>query len=955
MKNLQKVLALGLALIMLMGMFTVASAAEAKVATELTDWDAIKHQNAVALNVDLGIIKGMPDGSYKPTDPIDRASWAKLAYVAACGDEDADAYLGTVTGLKDIAGNWAEAYISYLAANAYISGDETGNYNPGNQVTVVEACKTMLTILGYNAKDRGYENNAAWSGKIMSDAKANGLMDNVDKDQTALKPLTRENAAQIIYNALAAQTVEEVKTYDQGNQYVSRYDKDVPLGYKVFNLIKLEGIVNSIEKDGTVNFASLKPLGVPAGWNNNQGVNKGKVDKYVGGDVADVGQLCTVFVKGVASFDVDNNVVSVVSTVDELVSSNVAPSDTLPLLTVTKGAPFQTGANNTTAANSVWNAKDTENYVGVDCEVKTVKDQAGNDVTVPAPEVISYYVNGNSGSTVGATDAAAGDIAKLYDTDNNGKVDTIAIMKYQVVKLTGPVRTQKDSTNKDTVMIPGVTAGFIPAAQVKGPWSSLKQDDVVLFYTSRVNQGQATSDDVVTVEIPETVTGKISRVDSKGRATINGSVYPATGIYGGTQHYASNMAGAAGSRGWNDFENEYTFYLDKNGGLCYNVQNTDAAVAGNVAVILESRWISGGTIDASNYLQAKLMLADGDVVITPIDRVGVKSNNAIVMCTLVDTADDLGNKKVNYTPYAGLAADDGFWSYRVNASGHYELTALTLRDRDFAGTVSAMGEGDVANTIKVEKKPNFLVNGATAENGYSADNSTVFMVEKYNAATDTSTYETFNGYANVPAMNAGTVKAVAAISAKDNLGNVLGAAKYVFIKTGSYADDLPEGLVFRVNGDNGYDADNFTIEVLDPKTGATQTMVVDSLSYVSTPRAMYTVDAISDGVVTAMTEVTKDDAEKGLTKGTLKSIGSGVVTSDEGKSFQYDASTICILIDLKVTPANGTTLSSAGPINPDSGVDTDTKVYQSGTELYVIADKEDLASYIYIVRTMVQS
>ena len=79
MNNLKKVLALGLALVMLLGMFTIASAAEAKVATQLSDWDSISHKNAVALNVDLGIIVGKPDGSYAPAENIDRASWAKLA------------------------------------------------------------------------------------------------------------------------------------------------------------------------------------------------------------------------------------------------------------------------------------------------------------------------------------------------------------------------------------------------------------------------------------------------------------------------------------------------------------------------------------------------------------------------------------------------------------------------------------------------------------------------------------------------------------------------------------------------------------------------------------------------------------------------------------------------------------------------------------------------------------
>lgn len=910
MKNLQKVLALGLALIMLMGMFTVASAAEAKVAADLTDWNSVNHQTAVALNVDLGIVKGKDDGSFAPTQNIDRASWAKLAYVAACGDEDADAYLGTVTGLKDIAGNWAESYISYLAANKYISGDQTGNYNPSNNVTVVEACKTMLTILGYNAKDRGYENDAAWSGKIMSDAKANGLMDGVDKEQTAMKPLTRENAAQIVYNALAAQTVEEEKTYDAGNQYVAKYIKGVPLGYKVFNLIKAEGMVNSIEKDGTVNFASLTGAGSDAT------VDMGKVNKMVGGDLADVGQLCTVFVKGTASFDTANNLVANVTKVDELVSANVAPSDSSPMLTVTKGANFATDTA------KVWDVKYTEEYVGVD--------------TADSSK-IDFYVNG---AKAAATDAKPGDVARLYDLkDKDGKVDTVVIIQYNVAKVTGNVRTQKDSSNKDTVLIPGVTAGFVPVAQVKGPYTSLQKDDIVLFYTN----GQTGSDMVVTVEIPETVTGKITQVNSEGRATVEGKGYPCTGIKGGTACSQANMTS------WNDFENEYTFYLDKNGGICYYVQNTDNAVAGNVAVVLESKWISGGTIDASNYMQAKLMLADGDVVITPIDRVGVTIGSAVVMCVPSHKSETPANnnKRVAYWDITGdsagslngsLDSTDGFWSYRVNASGHYEITNLDLRTDDFATATSVTTD----STTKVEKQPTFTT-------GLSANNNTVFLVEKYNKNTDTSTFETFTGYNNVPAMNAGTVSAITAISEKDDNGNKIGAAKYVYLKTTAYADDLPEGLVFAVDTKYGRNGENYVVNILDPKTGAKTTMLADDAF--QTAMKMYVVDAMSDGVATGVTQVSGNDADKGLTVGSLQSIGAGVVTFKGDKSFKYDDATIMIIIDLAPNAsAGGNVYSSSAPMDPDS-VDTDTKVYEADPELYVIADKENLASYIYVVRT----
>lgn len=937
MKNLQKVLALGLALIMLMGMFTVVSAAEAKVAADLTDWDSVSHKDAVALNVDLGIVKGKDNGTFAPTENIDRASWAKLAYVAACGDEDADAYLGTVTGLKDIQGNWAESFISYLAANKYISGDETGNYNPGNNVTVVEACKTMLTILGYNAKDRGYENDAAWSGKIMSDAKANGLMDGVDRDQTAMKPLTRENAAQIVYNALAAQTVEEEKTYDAGTQYVAKYIKDVPLGYKVFGLIKAEGMVESINKDGTVKFdaSTLAAVGSKAS------VDVGKINDLVGGDLADVGQICTVFVKGTAKFDTVNNIVADTATikVDELVSANVAPSDTAPLATITKGAAFATDTA------KVWDDDYTDEYVGVD-----------------ANATINFYVNGDKKGTT-AYDARPGDIARLYDlkdkdgnTGKDGKVDTITIIQYNVAKVTGPVRNQKDAANKDTVMVPGVT-GFIPVGQLKGAYANLKKDDIVLYYSN----GQTTGNDaVVTIEIPETVTGKITQVNSEGRASINGKGYPCTGINANYNEAAMTS--------WNDFENEFTFYLDKNGGICYAVQNTDNAVAGNVAVVLESKWISGGTIDASNYMQAKLMLADGDVVITPIDRVGYTvgtgSTATTVMCTPSHKSEDtsLSNKRVPYWTITGdtagslngsLDSSDGFWSYRVNADGHYEITNLDLKTDDFA-TASAMS---VDEDTKVEKKPSFT-------EGYSANNNTVFMVEKYNSSTDTSTYEVYTGYNNVPAMNAGTVMAGVAISAKDDNGKVIGAAKYVYLKATSYADDLPEGLVFAVNDKYGRNGENYVINVLDPKTGVQTTMVADDRIPANGDLKMYVVDAMSDGVATNLLAVdTLTDAvkaDKGLTDGKLKSIGAGVVTFKEsdgsdGKSFKYDDATIMIIIDLRPNASAGKAIYAASaPMDPDS-VDLNTAVYGTDQELFVIADKEDLASYVYVVRTQVNT
>lgn len=936
MNNLKKVLALGLALVMLLGMFTVASAAEAKVATDLTDWDSINHQNAVALNVDLGIIKGLPDGSFAPTQNIDRASWAKLAYVAACGDEDADAYLGTVSGLKDVQGNWAESYISFLAANKYISGDTAGNYNPSNNVTVVEACKTMLTIMGYNAKDRGYENDAAWSGKIMSDAKANGLMKNVDAAQTAMQPLTRENAAQIIYNALQARTVEENKTYDQGNQYVQSYNRDVTLGYKVFGLVKLTGVATNCDETGKITFARGLDA-VPANPNGVSVKNTGYVNNIVLGSLTDVGQVVDVFVKADAVYDAVNGYYTSVS-VTELVSTNVAPSDAEPLKVITDETLFKSDSTR------VWD-KTTDEYVGVELD----KDGNGNTL---APD---FYVDGTVIS--GAQDLKKGEVAKLWDTNEDGRCDTVTILQYKVDEVTGEVRT-KTEKNVEKAIIPGVTGGkFVPVSQINGDWKSLTKGDVVLYYTNGQTDGDKM---VVGVEKAESITGKVTEVGDKGELTVNGTEYAATGIE--LAHTESRRTA------WSDYDNEYTFYLDKNGGICYDVQNTDEAVAGNVAVVLKSVWIENGAIDANEYLEAKLLFVDGTTEVVRVNKIGTgnivrnsdgTTSGSITMKTIV--ADDADNFKRDKQVHVSesvcgmtlndLTPSDGFFSYRVDANGYYELTNLSQRGNDW-GSPKAVNK---TNADGIVKKPTF-------DGVNSANSRTVFVVEKDNG--ETITYGAYTGHANVPAVTqASIVDGVVIHEIDDNNGKEMGAAKYVYIKASAFADDVPEGFIFLRSASYRENADgNYSMSVVNNKGEEVRMLFSnDAMSLMTGVNAvenrLFAIDTINEGVVETVSQVAEEmDTAGSVHSGALLGIGNGVVTTDCG-SFEYDSKTVIVLIDLK----ENTDTNVAGKYAYDStsvltydqadNVDTDANVYDVVNVSLV--EEDDLCNYIYIVRGVV--
>ena len=112
---MKKLLALVLALVMSMSLVTISNAA-------FSDADKISHDEAVDVLNTLGVINGMPDGSFAPDGNVTRAEMAKMISIIMLGDVDASAFVGTATGLTDIKGHWAEGYIQYCYSQGIIAG-----------------------------------------------------------------------------------------------------------------------------------------------------------------------------------------------------------------------------------------------------------------------------------------------------------------------------------------------------------------------------------------------------------------------------------------------------------------------------------------------------------------------------------------------------------------------------------------------------------------------------------------------------------------------------------------------------------------------------------------------------------------------------------------------------------------------------------------------------------------
>ena len=203
MKNFRKVLALVLVVATLFSF--VAMTASAK---EYTDTDKVSYTEAVDVLSAIGILNGYPDGTFRPTNTIARAEMAKMvAVLANAGDDIADLYAGACK-FADMTGDavWAKSYVAYCNQMGIVAGRNATTFDPYGKVTGIETAKMLLCLIGFDAKAQGYV-GTNWQTHVLADAKNIGLLSGFAADYNPQKAITREEAAQMMLNALQAPMV----------------------------------------------------------------------------------------------------------------------------------------------------------------------------------------------------------------------------------------------------------------------------------------------------------------------------------------------------------------------------------------------------------------------------------------------------------------------------------------------------------------------------------------------------------------------------------------------------------------------------------------------------------------------------------------------------------------------------------------------------------------------------
>ena len=199
---LKKVLSLVLCVAMLLSVMVMGTGAA------FTDQDEIQNAEAVDMTSALGIIDGYEDGSFQPAENIERGEAAKMISAMLNGGRDS-VQETTESSYNDVLGSvdaWANKYIEYCTARGVVSGVGGDRFAPASNVTGTQLAKMLLVSLGYDSVKEGYQDNAMWSVNVNTDAVAAGLYAGIETiDMSA--PLSRDNAAQMIWNALNAYTV----------------------------------------------------------------------------------------------------------------------------------------------------------------------------------------------------------------------------------------------------------------------------------------------------------------------------------------------------------------------------------------------------------------------------------------------------------------------------------------------------------------------------------------------------------------------------------------------------------------------------------------------------------------------------------------------------------------------------------------------------------------------------
>ena len=642
MRNLKRALSLAMASVMVLGMMVVGAGAVSY--DDFSDKDKIVNDDAVSMLVELNVINGKDDGSFDPEGIVTRAEMAKMICVVLNGGKDPS--LGNVSNYTytDTVGHWAAAYIEYCTTLGIVAGDGTGKFNPSNTVTGAEAAKMLLVALGFKSEIEGFT-GANWAVNVNVRANQKGLFDELSINPS--EGLTRDNAAQMVWNALDAGVV----SYD-------------------YTLIT-DG--SSITSSPTLIDNESKTLLT----------DKFKVAKLEGVIVANENATST----GTA---VEKEDVTVLLLTSDDAGSKQDEGDTITLKTATAAnllgksvtmfaKDWKNGAYQTVLGNPVVSSDNMIATISESSDADDVKDalKAAGIKEVSKAVLVENFIRATDKDDKELTISGMADVAKLtgngievivISNDNDNKADFVIRTKMIAGKVSAYNAKGNDGDGYITVSAlvdidEDHKADRIAGAEladVKGS-EDLAKDDIVLYY--RVG-------DTFYAEKADSV--NVTVTSTKGSDTIKDgeNTYKASALSSKYDDDNNTVLTTAVEP-----DDEVTLYLDNFGYVVY----TDAVTAAD-----EYMFITGSDAsvkDGFESLTIKGVLSDGTEVTASVNKLDSKKLSTAFDGKTEDQAQEMVNNKiVTYTKTGE--------KYNITVKDNTEITQIEKNKASLGGATA---------------------------------------------------------------------------------------------------------------------------------------------------------------------------------------------------------------------------------------------------------------------------
>ena len=547
MKNLKKVLSLVLALAMALSLMTAVFAADA---SDYKDYSKVTYKEAVDVMTAAGIFNGGDGNNFNPDATLNREQAAKIITYMLVGQEKADKLTATIAPYADVAANrWSAGAIAYCTDAGIIAGDGNGRFNPTAPVLGTQFAKMLLVALGYDPKIEKLVGNE-WAIKTAKLA----LSDDVDLDNGMEKlslsdNLTREQAAQMAFNAMKATLVEYE---DKGG--------DIIIGDITINngATKATPVTSKVKADAT----SISDEKTADGYYTVEFAEKYCKDLKVSTKSAD---QVDSFGRPATTWVYDG---STVGTYADDADDSIVLNKSI------------------TAQAAVVTDSDYMDYSKDDVAFK-----------------VAVYVNGVKDSNdtyngLASINLNAGDEIEVFMNDDN-EIETIAVLRYSLAQI-DEIDTNLSSTYTKQGATCAITLQNLNESSIGRTYYDRydnNSDKELAGYTSDYEEGTVLAvalkgDVVLDSYVAEAKTGKITKYNSGSKANIS-----LDGTEMSLHAYVdagATTATAMGSLTLNLDDTDYTVYTDKNG----YVIGIDE---GEAAKITDVYYVTGVVRDQSRY------------------------------------------------------------------------------------------------------------------------------------------------------------------------------------------------------------------------------------------------------------------------------------------------------------------------------------------------------------------